>query len=81
MSLLRLVAPTVIQESLDAFLARFDEDGTNEHTASHFCSKILGSLFFFFHYISYQVLGFKYLLTCMCLGCWKCVWVKLPVIF
>ena len=37
MSLLRLAAPTVIQESLDAFLARFDEDGTNEHTASHFC--------------------------------------------
>lgn len=35
-SLLRLAAPTVIQESLDAFLARFDEDGTNEHTASHF---------------------------------------------
>ena len=36
MSLLRLTAPTVIQGSLDAFLARFDEDGTNEHTASHF---------------------------------------------
>lgn len=35
-SFLRLAAPTVIQESLDAFLARFYEDGTNEHTASHF---------------------------------------------
>ena len=35
-SLLSPAAPSVTQESLDSFLARFDEDGTNEHTASHF---------------------------------------------
>ena len=78
MSLLRLTAPTAIQGSLHAFLARFDEDGTNEHSASHFCSKILGSLFFFsLHLIPgarLQVLAYIYVfgLLEMCLGSTSC---------